>query len=132
MGLIKMYELAHLGIVVKDCERSAEFYRKILGCTMINSIANEQLKIIYLQSGALTIELLEYLVPPSSLREAGIFDHLAFSVPDIQVAIDSLKEQGVEFLSDSPRLAMNGKKIIFFTGPDGERIELLENRLVTE
>ncbi|MDD3365400.1 MAG: VOC family protein [Syntrophomonas sp.] len=128
MGLIKMYELAHLGIVVKDCERSTDFYGRILGCTAIDSIANEQLKIVYLQSGALTIELLEYLVPSSSLREAGTFDHLAFSVPNIQAAIANLKEQGVEFLSDSPRLAINGKKIIFFTGPDGERIELLEEK----
>ncbi len=121
-----MYELAHIGIVVKNLERSTNFYGRILGCTVIDSIANEQLKIVYLQSGALTIELLEYLVPPSSLREAGPFDHLAFSVPDIQSAIVSLKEQGVEFLSEIPRLAMTGKKIIFFTGPDGERIELLE------
>ena len=85
---------------------------------------------MYLQSGPLTIELLEYLVPPSSLCESGTFDHLAFAVPDIQVAIASLKEQGVEFLSESPRLALNGQKIIFFTGPDGERIELLEGLVV--
>ena len=123
-----MYELAHLGIVVKNCARSTDFYGLILGCTVIKSIANEQLKIVYLQSGPLTIELLEYLVPPSSLRGAGNFDHLAFAVPDIQVAIASLKEQRVEFLSDSPRLALNGQKIIFFTGPDGERIELLEKK----
>ncbi|PKM78305.1 MAG: hypothetical protein CVU90_03325 [Firmicutes bacterium HGW-Firmicutes-15] len=123
-----MYELAHLGIVVKNCDRSTDFYGRILGCTVIDSIANEELKIVYLQSGALTIELLEYLVPPSSPREAGTFDHLAFSVPNIQAAIARLNEQGVEFLSGSPRLAMNGKKIIFFTGPDGERIELLEKR----
>ncbi|PKM78307.1 MAG: hypothetical protein CVU90_03340 [Firmicutes bacterium HGW-Firmicutes-15] len=64
---------------------------------MKDSIANEELKIVYIQSGALTIELLEYLVPPSSLREAGTFDHLAFSVPNIQTAIARLKEQGLNF-----------------------------------
>lgn len=123
-----MFQLAHLGIVVKNCELSSKFYSTILGFTLLDTIANEQLKIVYLQSGALTIELLEYLIPPSLVREAGTYDHLAFTVPDIQVAIASLKGQGIEFLSHKPRIALNGKKIIFFTGPDGERIELIEDK----
>lgn len=125
-GDLKMFEIAHLSIVVKDCARSTDFYNRILGCTLKASISNEQLKIVYLQSGALTIELLEYLEPPTSFREAGPWDHLAFSVPNIHAAISSLREEGIEFLTDSPRKAMNGNNIIFFRGPDGEKIELVE------
>jgi lactoylglutathione lyase len=125
-----MYELAHLGMVVKNCERSSDFYGRILDFPVVDSVANEQLRIVYLQAGPLIIELLEYIEAPSSLREAGNFDHLAFLVPDIQIAMARLKEQGVEFLSDIPVLSIGGKRIIFFTGPDGERIELMDNGVV--
>ncbi len=121
-----MYKLGHLALVVKDCERSANFYRQILGYEVIDHAFNDKMKIIYLQCGDLTIELLEYTPPSPALREAGIYDHLAFIVSDISVAVVSLKAHGVEFESAKPRLTMNGKKIIFFSGPDGERIELME------
>jgi len=123
-----LYELAHLGIVVKDCELSIDFYCEVLGCTIKERMINDKLKIVNLQHGALTIELLEYLAPSTTSRTAGIYDHLAFAVPDVQLAIDGLRKKGVEFESDVPRLAFNGKKIIFFTGPDGERIELVEEK----
>lgn len=122
----EMYEVAHLALVVKDCERSTDFYSQVLGFTVQDSFTNEALKIIYLQSGPLTIELLEYIPAPSTQRGTGIYDHIAFSVPDIGLAISRLKEQGIEFESDQPRLVMDGKRIIFLTGPDGERIELME------
>jgi catechol 2,3-dioxygenase-like lactoylglutathione lyase family enzyme len=89
-------------------------------------MANEQLKIVYLQSGPLTIELLEYQAATAPRREAGTIDHLAFSVPDIHAAIKALKDEGIKFLSDGPRQAMTGRNIIFLSGPDGERIELME------
>ncbi len=126
-----MYKFAHLGLVVKDCERSSDFYCRVLGCTVKDRIANEQLKIVYLQAGAITIELLEYLIPPGPRHEAGTLDHLAFSVPNIYTAIECLKAEKVEFLSDEPRKAMNGSNIIFFLGPDREKIELVEE-LVTQ
>jgi len=122
-----LYELAHVGIVVKDCERSADFYQQVLGCPVIDRLGNDTLKIIYLQSGNLTIELLEYIAALPASRNTGVYDHLAFTVSDIQAAVVSLKKQGVAFESDNPRLTMNGKKIIFFSGPDGERIELMED-----
>ena len=124
--VIILYELAHLGIVVSNCERSADFYKLVFGCTVVDHLVNDTMKIIYLQCGDLTIELLEYITDSPASRQAGIYDHLAFTVADIQAAVVSLKEQGFEFESANPRLIMNGKKIIFFSGPDGERIELME------
>ncbi len=131
-----MYKLDHLGIVVSNCERSANFYKQVFGCAVVDHLVNDTMKIIYLQCGDLTIELLEYIAVSPALREAGVYtghgdrsrvyDHLAFEVSDIQSAVVSLKKQGFEFESADPRLTMNGKKIIFFCGPDGERIELME------
>jgi lactoylglutathione lyase len=121
-----MFDLSHLGMVVKDCEHSEEFYCQLLGCRVVDRMVNEQLKIVNLQSGSSIIELLEYFPAPQQSRGDGVYDHLAFTVTDIEQTTIHLKDKGVNFLSDSPRLTSDGKKIIFFTGPDGERIELVQ------
>lgn len=122
-----MYELDHLGIAVSDCEASALFYTGVLGCSIIERLHNDMLKIVYLKLGGLTLELLEYMNPAAYQRDAGVYDHLALKVSDIDFVILKLSEQGVGFEADAPRLAVNGHKIIFFRGPDGERIELVQS-----
>ena len=121
-----MYKLAHIGIVVQSCERSVEFYTRVLGLELVDRHNNKELTIIELKTGSLVIELLQYLSAPPEPRGTGIYDHLAFMVEDIESEMARLRGYGVVFLAEKPRLALNGKKIIFFTGPDGERIELLE------
>lgn len=121
-----MLKLAHLGIVVKNCEDSCDFYCKYLHCVQTGSWHNSDIKAIELQSGSLMIELLEYLAPKTEIRKSGIYDHLAFQTENIEETIKQLKTTGAAFETAAPRELANGKKIIFFRGPDGERIELVE------
>lgn len=123
---VSEFSLAHLGLVVADAKRSADFYTQILGCTVTGRVETDNLKIVYLQTGGQIIELLEYIPAPPIQRGAGFFDHIAFAVVDIAAAVELFKEQGIKFETDTPRLTSTGKKIIFFAGPDGERIELME------
>lgn len=121
-----MFQLDHLALVVKDCEQSADFYSKVLGCTVTDRLVDDRLNIVYLLCGDLTVELLEYSQASPVPRGSGCYDHLAFAVSDIQSAMVSLKSKGVQFESDVPRLSLQGRKIIFCAGPNGERIELVE------
>lgn len=124
-----MLTLVHIGLVVKNCAHSRDFYCQVLGCTLENSWENQDLKAIELRSGNLIIELLEYRSPQEQNRNQGIYDHLAFSVDNMEDCLQQLKKLGVEFESAAPRQLVNGKKIIFFRGPDKERIELVEEPL---
>jgi len=121
-----MCKLAHIGIVVQNCERSVEFYTRVLGLELVDRHSNKELTIIELKTGSLVVELLQYFSSSPEPRGTGIYDHLAFRVEDIESEMARLRGYGVVF-PEKPRLALNGKKIIFFTGPDGERIELLED-----
>lgn len=40
--------------------------------------------------------------------------------------IERLKRLGVSFLNDLPRVVLGEVKIAFFTGPDGEVLELVQ------
>lgn len=123
--VISLLTLAHLGINVKNCENSCDFYCRVLNCSLEGSWQTPDIKAIELHSGSLIIELLEYLSPQKQVG-GGTYDHLAFRTDNIEAQIQQLKKLGVEFETSTPRQLMNGKKIIFFHGPDGERIELVQ------
>jgi len=119
-----LLKLDHLALIVSDCEKSREFYCHLLGCQEVRRMVSDQIKFIYLQVDNLVIELLEY--PHQSTRGAGIYDHLAFIVTDLETTVQQLKDRGIVFETDTPRITASGRKIIFMAGPDGERIELME------
>ena len=119
-----MYEIAHIAIVVKDIEVSSDFYQKVLKCKVIGSNENERLRFLYLKCGVNTIELLQYKKDDIH-RGRGIIDHLAFNVENLDLEIKRLKDLKVHLEFEEPKDA-NGMKIIFFNGPDGERMEFME------
>lgn len=116
----------HLGIVVSNLAKSTDFYCSALGGIVAGSWQNDEFQAVNLQYTGLTIELLEYVSPASTPITTGIINHLAFTVEDIAAQIERLTKLGVAFETASPKIISDHKKIIFFRGPDGERIELVE------
>lgn len=123
-----MYDMAHIGIVVKDIDKSTAFYQQVLGGKVIEKNQNERLQLVLLSLGGQNLELLQYLDANEENRPAGNIDHIGFTVQDIGEEITRLKNLGVTCLSASPREAPGGKKILFFLGPDGERLEFIQDR----
>ncbi|MCL2404772.1 MAG: VOC family protein [Defluviitaleaceae bacterium] len=116
--------LAHIGVFVKDMDKSIDFYKR-LGFTLDKE---EQLgiRLAFLSAGTCLIELVEKTDIPT--REAGVVDHVAVVVDDIEAAIDNAIANGINIdaslISEVPILG--GVKNVFFEGPDGERLEFFE------
>lgn len=123
-----MYRLAHIGIAVKDLDRSRRFYTEVLGCTEAAHKKMPNLEIITLNLGDQTLELLEYCPDPIEDRNTGHYDHIALTVPNIEAEMSRLCTAGIVFPAEFPRTTPWGQRIAFFAGPDGERIELVEDR----
>lgn len=121
-----MYEVAHVGIVVKDAQISSKFYCDVLGCKLYETVDSAELKLIMLKAGCQTIELVQYFKDKERERGAGVVDHIAFIVPDMDMALEQLALHNVPLLQDKPKV-LPDKKIMFFSGPDGERLEFIEN-----
>ncbi len=121
-------KLDHLGVVVSDCTISAQFYTAVLGCIVLNRWQNDEIKAVNLWCSGLTIELLEYVNPTQSYTSAGVVNHLAFKVDDLDTQIRRLTDLGAAFETSVPKSVSSYKRIIFFQGPDGERIELVEEK----
>lgn len=122
-------KIAHIAIVVKDLNISANFYTNILGFKKIGEFDDERLRFLYLSNDQEVIELLQYKITDDKSRNYGTIDHLAFSVQDLDKEIKILKEHQIELAFEQPRVAIEGKSIMFFYGPDRERIEYIEEKI---
>ncbi|HWR07160.1 VOC family protein [Sporomusa sp.] len=120
-----MFEVAHVGVVVADADKSLAFYTKVLDCQVEDMYQDERIRLIFIRSGQLTIELIQYTADPAPTRNAGRVDHIAFFVNDLTAEIEKLRQHNIILLFDQPRVVGN-KKIMFFVGPDGERLEFVE------
>jgi lactoylglutathione lyase len=122
--------LAHIGVFVADMDQSITFYSDMLGfeCYHQTEITKQEdvIKLAFLRCGTCELELVE--LPVHAPRKAGVVDHIALSVNDLDGMMAHLKAHGVVFETalpeERPEIFDNGIRCIFLPGPDGERIEL--------
>lgn len=124
-----LHKLEHIGIVVKDIDRSIEFYTRVLGLKVKAREKFEGKEFAYLAYEGAENILLELISNwRDDLPARGNVDHIAFKVTDIDQEIERLKQLGVEMIHTAakPASLLGGIKIAFFYGPDGERLELVQ------
>ena len=120
----KITGLAHIGIMVKDIDKSIDYYKR-LGFTL-DKEEQPSIRLAFLSAGSCLIELVEQKDMPK--RPAGVVDHVAVVVDDIEAAIANAKAQGIDI--DAAKISsvpiLGGVKNVFFEGPDSERLEFFE------
>ncbi|MDR3565135.1 MAG: VOC family protein [Negativicutes bacterium] len=118
--------MAHLGLIVKDVEQSSQFYQQVCGCEPVRALQSELIKIQFLSADGVSIELLQHLTgDPEKHRGAGVVDHVAFIVDDLKAEVAKLRAAGIK-ITVEPRSSIIGADIVFFAGPDGERVEFIQ------
>lgn len=130
---LRVRNLDHVTLVVKDLEASKRFYVDILGMTEVARPAFSFAG-LWFQAGNTWIHLiLEFegsgpagnLVPPD--QRSSRTHHLAFAVDDAASTVGWLTSHGVPILS-SPKRRPDGYMQIFVTDPDGHVVELCSER----
>jgi catechol 2,3-dioxygenase-like lactoylglutathione lyase family enzyme len=140
----------HVGIIVKDLDRSIYFYHDVLGLEFDNEpspwfegedlargvgVPGARLRQVSLRaSDGLIVELIEYSNRPEDNTDPiqqnylGAM-HLAFRVDDVRIAKAELESRGVEFLSDVNVVdegVLAGWRWVYLHDPDGIPLELVE------
>lgn len=119
----------HVGVRVADMERSIAFYTNVLGLRVTKRVNVRALELAFLEipgtASATQVELVAGATDHSP--SDGLVNHVAFAVTDIDAGIKRLRAHGVALLSEGPITLWEGKRIVFFRGPDGERLELVED-----
>jgi lactoylglutathione lyase len=111
-------------------DRSVEFYTKVLGLKVLDTYRNtgRGKDIVFLGLDEPVLELLSATTnPEANIRPSrGCYDHLAWYVDDIEASVTALKSCGVALNPDQVMTVLDGRRVAFFQGPDGERVELVE------
>lgn len=123
-----LQSIHHIAIICADYEKSKAFYTEILGFDIDREVYRSERKSYKLDlslNGQYCIELFSFPNPPArpSRPEALGLRHLAFSVQDINAAIVTLNEAGIQ--TEPIRIdEFTGKQFTFFSDPDGLPLEL--------
>ena len=124
MGQSGITGLAHIGIFVKDMDRSIDFYKRLGFSLDAEEITG--VRLAFLSAGTCLIELIE--PKDAAARSSGAIDHVAMAVDDIEAAVSRANSNGISVdaakIGSSPILG--GIRNVFFTGPDGESLEFFE------
>ncbi len=112
--------LNHIGIAVKNLDGALEIYARILGLEVekIRIFDEQKVKIAFLLAGETRIELLEPTDKEGPVarfiekRGEGV-QHLAFTVADIEAALQKVKDNGIAVVDEKPRIGAEGFKIAF-------------------
>lgn len=120
-------QLHHVGVVVDDLQAAVRFYVETLGLVPEGQVdlPERQTRLAFLGGPGGRVELIERYGDPNPAPN-GRVDHVALAVKDLGSAIAQLEVAGVKEHDAAPRPGPGGRRIYFFRGPAGERIELVE------
>ena len=111
--------LHHVAFVVANLDAALESQRRIGFHSGERFTLDEQgVEVATLQAGASWIELIRPLDPDGAIarflaKRGEGFHHVAYTVPDLEAALQSLREAGVRLIDESPRTGAHGWQIAF-------------------
>lgn len=121
-------KLEHIGILAENMDDSIRFYTETLGMKLVERRSlDEHVELAFLSfPGQESVQVELVGRNPEGMPEEGLVNHLAITVDDIEAAINKLREQGIEVSDEWPKTILDGRRIAFFKGPSGEKLELFQ------
>jgi catechol 2,3-dioxygenase-like lactoylglutathione lyase family enzyme len=110
----------HVSMAVTDVEKSASFYRALLGLKEVSRPGN----------GGINLGLSDGFLGLYKLPNPGTVNHFCIGVDDFNpdVMADRLKQQGIQATVDrNPANRTSGGDQLYFTDPDKTRVQLGPN-----
>ena len=133
----KMNKIEHIGIAVKDLEKSNSLFSLLFGTAPYKTeeVESEGVKTSFFASGPNKIELLESTKPESAIarfieKKGEGLHHIAFDVPDIREEMKRLKDAGFVLLSEEPKNGADNKLVCFLhpKNTNGVLIEICQEK----
>lgn len=131
-----MLKIEHIGIAVKDLEKSNALFAQLLGKPhyKIEEVASEHVNTSFFQTGESKIELLEATSSDSPIarfldKKGEGIHHIAFEVADIYSEMKRLEAEGFQLLNESPKPGADNKLVCFLhpKSANGVLVELCQS-----
>ena len=130
-----MDKIEHIGIAVKDLEKSNQLFASLFGKAHYKTeeVLSEGVRTSFFKTGPNKIELLEATNPESPIakfiaKKGEGIHHIAFAVDDIEAEIKRLKKEGFKVLNEVPKKGADNKLVAFLhpKSTNGVLIELCQ------
>ena len=128
-------KIEHLGVAVPSLDDGLALYRDLLGFEVEfeEEVASEKVKVVGLNAGGATVELLEPTSDDSTIakhiekRGPGLH-HIAIEVEGLDELLPRMKAAGVRLIDEVPRPGSRGTRVAFIhpKGALGVLVELVE------
>jgi methylmalonyl-CoA/ethylmalonyl-CoA epimerase len=110
----------HVGVAVDDLDAAVALYEGTLGMALVHreTVESQGVEAVLLDIGDGHVELLKALGPETAVgkfvakRGPGLH-HVAYAVDDIEAALSSLADRGVELIDSEPRTGIRGSRVAF-------------------
>jgi methylmalonyl-CoA epimerase len=129
-----MFSIDHIGIAVKSLGAAKAIY-EALGLTVSPEelVEAEQVRVVMVPLGESRMELLEPTSENSVIakfiakRGEGLH-HVSLRVPDLEAAVEQLKQDGVRLVSNEIKIGAGGHRYVFVhpSSAGGVLLELVE------
>jgi methylmalonyl-CoA/ethylmalonyl-CoA epimerase len=125
----------HIGVAVDDLDEAISLYRDRLGMPLQHRETVEQLGVeaVLLGVGDGHVELLRPALPDSPVgrfleRRGPGMHHVAYQTDDIDTALESVRESGLQLVDEHPRPGIKGSRVAFVhpKSTGGVLMELVE------
>jgi catechol 2,3-dioxygenase-like lactoylglutathione lyase family enzyme len=120
--MLNLQQCLHTTLLVTDLEKATYFYSGVLGLPPVERALN--FPGIWYQVGNYQIHLIvapNFTPSEPNPEKWGRNPHLAFSTPDLDGAIATLKAKGYPL-----QMSASGRRAIFVKDPDGNILEISE------
>jgi methylmalonyl-CoA epimerase len=130
-------KIEHIGIVVKDLEKSLRPYQELLGLKLRETeqldVQGALTRVAFFPVGEVNVELVHTTaktgLAADFFREHGEgIHHIAFAVENLEKVFQDLRSRGTQFVWDKIITGSRGSKVAFFKSEEfnGVYIELVQ------
>ncbi len=120
------YRVNHLHIKTPDPRKTAQWYVDYLGAKVVSERKSPSGQpILRLDLHGVPLNVTGYIEGQSLEQHYGL-EHVAVDTDDLAGEVEKIKASGAKILEE--RTLPDGRKVCFFEGPDGVRLEFLEMR----
>ncbi len=116
-------QIDHIGIAVKDLEKTSQYYEESLGLELHGTevVESQKVKTAFFAAGDVHIELLEATDPSSPIakfieKKGEGIHHIAFRTDSIESQLGKAKDSGVALIHEVP-IDGAGDKLVAFLHP---------------
>ena len=129
-------KIEHLGIAVKDLNKSNLLFQRLLGTAhyKIEEVESEGVLTSFFRTGESKVELVQSTKPGNAIdkfieKKGEGIHHVAFEVEDIIFEMERLKQEGFQLLNEQPKKGADNKLVCFIhpKSANGVLVELCQS-----